>query len=165
MASVTITHPVVIKAIVTEKLKEELIAELTQRAQHVEAEVQQLEEYKNRTYSEIAKTDIQRAMALRRQVEAAKRQKEREKEETDQLIADVRGLADGEEVVRDVLEGVAEVKVGDNLREIRSREIVVKDDVVTDIRVAESPPRVAPRLATPQSQATPGPQSPITLVE
>jgi hypothetical protein len=54
--------------------------------------------------------------------------------------------------------------VGDNLREVRFVEIVVKDDVVQDIRVAETPPPVARRTGAAQPSAA-APAAPISLLE
>lgn len=163
MASVSIKRPVVLKAIVTDKLKEEMTDELEQRVAQTDREIEQIEEYKSRAYSELAKTDIQRAMAVRRQLEAHKRQKEQEKEELAKLVEQVQGLELGVEVVRDVLESTAEVKEGDNLREIRSMEIVVKDDIVEAIRVSEDRPAVV--LETPTEPEPQIERPPITLVE
>lgn len=163
MASVTIKRPVVLKAIITEKLKEQMANEFQERLAQADREIEQIEEYKSRAYSELAKTDIQRAMAVRRQLEAHKRQKEQEKEEVAKLVEQVAQLELGAEVVRDVLESTAEVKEGDNLREIRSMEIVVKDDIVQAIRVAEEPLDVS---LEPAAETEPGIEPPpITLLE
>ncbi|MFQ6133141.1 MAG: YlqD family protein [Armatimonadota bacterium] len=166
MASVTIRCPVVLKAIVTDKLKQEMTEELQQRLDQSDQEIAQIEEYRSQAYTELAKTDIQRAMAVRRQLEAHKRQKEQEKEQLAELVEQVQGLEVGVEVVRDVLESSAEVNEGDNLREIRSMEIVVRDDIVEAIRVAEEPPE--PGLIEAASEPSTAPRierPPISLVD
>jgi len=163
MPSVTIKRPVVLKAIVTEKLKKDMADEFEQRLAQADQEIEQIEEYKSRAYSELAKTDIQRAMAVRRQLEAHKRQKQQEKEEIARLAEEVHNLELGSEVVRDVLESTAEVKEGDNIREIRSMEILVRDDVVEAIRVSKEPPVVT--LVTSEESAPSIERPPISLVD
>jgi hypothetical protein len=135
MPSVTIKRNVLLRSIVTEKLRKELAAELQSAADEVEQRVQQLD-FQTRAYiTDLQRTDLQQAMAVRKQVEA---EKQRQRDLRDALLerkAQVEVLEDGAEVVRGTLESFVEVNVGDNLEEILSGvEIVTKDDIVVEIR-------------------------------
>jgi len=139
MPSVTIKRNVLLRSIVTEKLRKELAEELQSAADEVEQRVQQLD-FQTRAYiTDLQRTNLQQAMAVRKQVEA---EKHRQQELRDALLerkAQVEVLEDGAEVVRGTLESFVEVNVGDNLEEILGGvEIVTKDDIVVEIRQRQS---------------------------
>jgi hypothetical protein len=135
MASVTIKRNILLKAVVTETLREEVGAELQEAADQISQRVQELDAAGRRYITDLQRTDLQRAMALRQQVEAEKKKQEDVRE---QLLARKKQVAewkDGDEVVRGTIEGSVEVKEGDNLSVLLGgTELVVKDDVVVEIR-------------------------------
>lgn len=138
MSSVTIKRNVVLRSIVTEKLRNELSAELDAAAEELAQRIQQLD-FQTRAYiTDLQRTNLQQAMAVRKQVEA---EKTRQQDLRDALLerkAQVEELEDGTEVIRGALESFVEVKVGDDLARILSGvEIVTKDDEVVEIRERE----------------------------
>ena len=160
MPSVTIKRNVLLRSIVTEKLRTDLIAELDSAAEEVEQRVQQLD-FQTRAYiTDLQRTNLQQAMAVRKQVEA---EKLRQKELRDALLerkAQVQELEDGTEVVRGTLESLVEVDVGDDLSEILGGlEIVTKDDLVVEIRlrstIAEPEESVTQIIQDVRSQSAP----------
>lgn len=135
MASVTIKRNVLLRAIVNERLRVELGQELQTAADEVEERMQQLD-FQTRAYiTDLQRTNLQQAMAVRKQVEA---EKKRQQELRDTLLerkAEVQELKDGAEIVRGTLESLVEISEGDNIAELLGGvEIVTRDDVVVEIR-------------------------------
>jgi regulator of replication initiation timing len=84
---------------------------------------------------ELQRTDLNRAMAFRQQLDAEKRKHSDLKEELDERMQEYQALEMGTEFVRGVLEGTVEVNPGDNLREkLGQAEILTEDDVIKEIR-------------------------------
>jgi len=135
MASVTIKRNILLRAIVTETLKEEVSTELQEAADQIEQRVKELDAAGKRYITDLQRTDLQRAMALRQQVEAEKKKQEDVRANLLERKKQVGEWKDGDEVVRGTIEGVVEVKEGDNLAVLLGgTELVVKDDVVVEIR-------------------------------
>jgi len=134
--TVTIRQPVVITAIVTEQLRQEVSAELQEAADEIDKRLQQVEFAAKRVLSELqVRGDIQQVMAARQQIDREKQRYVDAKEELLRRRDEVAALEDGDEVVRNTTEAPVDVKVGDNIKQIlRGVEIVVKDDEVIEIR-------------------------------
>lgn len=137
MGSLTIKRPVLLKAIVTEKLKEELNAELQEAADQADVRIQQLEFTSKRYIQELQKSNIQQAMGLRQQVQAEQQKQESIKQ---QLLGQQKQIGElelGSEFLRGTLEGIVEVREGDDLGQVLGgAEILVKDDIVVEVRGA-----------------------------
>jgi hypothetical protein len=130
-----LNRQVVLKAIVTPKLKESLIAEVNEAVARVNETQDQLEVQSRRVMLELQRTDLNRAMAFRQQLDAEKRKHSDLKEELDERMQEYQALEMGTEFVRGVLEGTVEVNPGDNLREkLGQAEILTEDDVIKEIR-------------------------------
>jgi hypothetical protein len=135
MASVTIKRSVLLKAVVTERLKAEVTAELQEAADEVARRIEELDTAGRRYITDLQRTDLQRAMALRNQVET---EKKRQQEVRDRLLErreEVGKWEMGTEVVRGTIEGFVEVNEGDNLAVLLGgTEVVVEDDIVKVVR-------------------------------
>ena len=135
MASVTVRRNVLLKAIVTDKLKTEVATELQEAADEIARRIEELDTAGRRYITDLQRTDLQRAMALRTQVET---EKKRQQEVRDRLIErreEVGKWEKGTEVVRGTIEGFVEVNEGDNLAVLLGgTELVVDDDIVKTIR-------------------------------
>lgn len=126
---------VVLKAIVTEKLKSELKQEVTDAIAQVEDGQQQLDVQSRRVMLELQRSDLNRAMAFRQQLEAEKRKQDDLKTELRERLQEYEALQIGSEYVRGLLEGNVEIGEGDNITEKMGKaEIIVKDDIVIAIR-------------------------------
>ena len=137
MGSLTIKRPVLLKAIVTERLKEELKAELQEAADQADVKIQQLEFTSKRYIQELQKTNIQQAMALRQQVEAEQQKHENVKQQLLEQQKQIEELELDTEFLRGSIEGVVDVKEGDDLSQIMGgAEMVVKDNIVVEVRGA-----------------------------
>lgn len=136
--SVTIKRDVILRAIVTEALKQQLDDEFTEAIEQVDLRITQLDIGARQYVTELQRTDIQQAMAVRQQIEAEKRRYRQAKDELIQRQRQVQQLEEGTEIIRGTVESEAEVSVGDNIQTaLRGVEIVVRDDEVVEIRETE----------------------------
>jgi hypothetical protein len=126
---------ILLKAIVTERLKQELHDSVIEAIQRVEEEQDELEKQSRRLMLELQRTDLNRAMAFRQQLDAEKRKRDDLKAALQEQLKEYQGLTLGEEIARGTIEGDVEVKVGDNLEQkMGQAEIVVEDDIIKEIR-------------------------------
>jgi DNA repair exonuclease SbcCD ATPase subunit len=149
MAGITVKRNVILRAIVTDGLKEQVGRELQQAADEVSERLQQLDASTRAYITDLQRADLQRAMAVRKQIEA---EKQKQVELRDALLerkAQIQELQNGTEVIRGTLEGFVEVNVGDDLALLLGgTEILTKDDQVLEIRMRSV-------LDEPEAQATP----------
>src|SRR6184192_1461331 len=126
---------VVLKAIVTDKLKESLIAEVQEAMDEVDDAQKELDMQSRRVMLELQRTDLNRAMAFRQQLDAEKRKHSDLKEELEERLKEYQALEMGTEFVCGVIEGQFDIQVGDNLLHKMSRaEILTEDDIIREIR-------------------------------
>ncbi len=126
---------ILLKAIVTDKLKQDLHESVVEAIKRVEEEQEELDRQSRRLMLELQRTDLNRAMAFRQQLDAEKRKRDDLKAALQEQMAEYKALTLGEEITRGTLEGDVEVKVGDNLEEkMGQAEIVVEDDLIKEIR-------------------------------
>lgn len=132
---VLIKRTVILRAIVTDELKQQVTEELQGAADEIDQRVQQLDFSTKAYITDLQRADLQRAMAVRKQIEA---EKQKQNELRDALLerkAAVSVLQNGQEVIRGTLESFVEVNEGDDLAMLMGgTEIVTKDDTVVEIR-------------------------------
>src|SRR5437870_6498595 len=125
-----LNRQIVLKAIVTPRLKEELIAEVREAMDRVNETQDQLEMQSRRVMLELQRTDLNRAMAFRQQLDVEKRKQEDVKKDLQERLTEYEALEMDSEFVRGVLEGSVEIQAGDNLvQKLGRAEIIVKDDI------------------------------------
>src|SRR5438105_14351757 len=128
---------ILLKATVTEKLREQLVQDVEEAIKRVEEAQDELERQSRRMMLELQRTDLNRAMAFRQQLDLEKRKQEDVKKDLQDRLAEYQALEMGTEFVRGLLEGNVEITAGDNLvQKLGRAEIVVKDDIVQEIRDA-----------------------------
>jgi len=126
---------ILLKAVVTERLQQELHDSVTEAIQRVVDEQDELERQSRRLMLELQRTDLNRAMAFRQQLDAEKRKRDELKAALEEQKKQYAELTLGEEITRGTIEGHVEVQVGDNLEEKMGRaEILVEDDIIKEIR-------------------------------
>ena len=132
---VIIKRNVILTSIVTEALKEELKDELQRSIDEIDQRMRQID-FRTQPYiTELQRTNIQQAMAVRRQIEQEKEKQRAVREMLLERVKQVEELELDEEVVRGTLESQIEINEGDNLTEVLgSLEILTKDSVVVAIR-------------------------------
>ncbi len=132
---VIIKRNVILRSIVTDKLKEQLHNELQQAIDEIDQRIRQID-FRTQPYiTELQRSNIQQAMAVRQQIEQEKERQRAAREALLERVKQVEELKVGDEVVRGTLESEVEVNEGDNIAEVMGgQEIVTKDDVVVEIR-------------------------------
>lgn len=126
---------VVLKAVVTEKLKNDLKQEVMDAIAQVEEGQQQLDSQSRRVMLELQRTDLNRAMAFRQQLETEKRKQDDLKVDLRERLQEYEALEIGSEFVRGLIEGSVEIREGDNITDKMGKaEILVKDDIVIALR-------------------------------
>ena len=129
----TVSRPVVIKAIVTESFKRLYIQDLEDAIKRVDAFEQQLDSQIRR--AELERTVTPQSRALRQQLELERARQEATRAELETRLREALQLALNSEFSQGTVESLVEVKVGDNLFTKLSRaEIVVKDGIILEIR-------------------------------
>jgi hypothetical protein len=132
---VLIKRTVILRAIVTDELKTQVSEELQGAADEIDQRVQQLDFSTKAYITDLQRADLQRAMAVRKQIEA---EKQKQNELRDALLerkAQVGVLENGQEVIRGTLESFVDVKEGDDLSLLLGgTETVTKDDIIVEIR-------------------------------
>lgn len=135
MPDVIVKRNVILRSIVTDKLKQELDEELQRAIDEIDQRIQQID-FRTQPYiTDLQRTNIQQAMAIRKQVEAEKTKQQQLREQLRQRKEQIQALQNGDEVIRGSLESQVEIEEGDNLTEVLAGvEIITKDDVVVEIR-------------------------------
>ena len=134
MDQMTVRVPVTIKAKVTESLKAKLIADLQQRQDMVEQDLQQIEFRAKRLLSEQAKIDAQGLIQLRQQIEEEKQKRMNFKAEVAAKLKDAEKLEIGSEIAQGTMEQTITVKVGDDLDALMGSEILLEDGKIIAFR-------------------------------
>ncbi len=134
MNTITINRPIVWKAIVTDRLKKELSQELERAIGRLDMEIQQLEFQAKRVLPDLERQNLKRAMEMRQELEEEKQKRRHSRDRLADQMQELQDLANGEEIARGTLEGMAEVAIGDDLTKILYVEIVTKDDQVVEFR-------------------------------
>src|SRR5207248_5808649 len=130
-----IKREVLLKAIVTEKLKAQLTESVDGTIQQLNEAQEEMERQYRRLMLEVQRMDAGRAMAVRQQVDLERRKQEDAKKELTEQREEYMKLQLGEEFVLRVVEGTVEVSVGDNFFEkARGAEIIIEDDIVKELR-------------------------------
>lgn len=134
MDSIKIKVPVTIKTKLTEKVRERRIGEIQSRLQQVDLELQQIDIQENRAVNETAPENVQELDMIHHHFGVERQQRLEFKQEAQAKIEELQKLVDGAELMDGTLERVAEIKVGDNIREIMNVEVLVEDDKIIAIR-------------------------------
>ena len=133
--AITLTRPVTLRVIVTEQFKQEMEAELQEAADTTQRRIDQIDFQARRILADLQRTDLNQAMQVRRQIEAEKDRHESAKKELLERVKEVGELELGSEFPRATLEGLVEIKEGDNLYDkLGKTEIIIKDGIVIEIR-------------------------------
>lgn len=137
--SIELKRIVMVKAIVTEAFKENLIREMERSIRNTDMQLQQMD-LQSKTYMEDLKKkgQMQQLTAFRNQLSQEKTRLNATKSDLLAKIEEAKRLVLGSEFVQGPLEGPVKVQVGDNLyRKVGAAEILVKDGVIIEMRNIE----------------------------
>ena len=121
--------------LVTETLKSRLMDEFVAAGEEVQRQIDQFDFRARQALAELQRTDLNRAMAARQQIDAEKQRLEAVKRELQDRRREIEQLEIGSEYPRGTIEGQVDVQVGDNLFEkIAGVQLLVKDGTIIEIR-------------------------------
>lgn len=130
----TFVRPIIIKAVVTNKLKEEMALQTHQSLQQIEIQLTKLEQqaaaWRKKASSE------QEAQTLKI-LQKIKEDRQKLSENKQSLLTRLKQIAElklGQEVVQGKVDGLTSIKIGDAWKDIAQAEIVLKDGIVTALR-------------------------------
>ncbi|BAC89425.1 YlqD family protein [Gloeobacter violaceus] len=137
-----IKRNVTIKAIVTPRLKEEMMAQLQGFLSQADRQLEQLEFQGKRAIAEIERTNIKplgpeaknQIENIRTQVNEQKNQLLQQKNQFLQQLSQVTGWELAQEVVQGQVESYCDIQAGDNLVEKMNVEVLIEDGIVKEIR-------------------------------
>jgi F0F1-type ATP synthase membrane subunit b/b' len=128
-------RPVVVKHIVTEAFKEAALREVAATLEQIERNLEQMEFQGRRMVAELERQAPSQAIAMR---EELKRERQRQEALRDELLAKQAQIASLEVnslFVSGTYEAPVQLNVGERFGlKMRQAEILVKDDIIVDIR-------------------------------
>ena len=134
MDSISVKIPVTIKTKLTEKVRATRVQEITTRLQQVDLELQQINIQEKRAVEETAKEYLQELQMIHQHFGVERQKRMEFKQQGEAKVEELNKLALGAELVDGTLERIAEIKVGDNMRELLNVEVLVEDDKIVAIR-------------------------------
>src|SRR3989339_517891 len=134
--SVELKRVVMVKAIVTEAFKQNLVKELERAIGNIDNQLSQVAERGKAYLQDLKQKGLnQKAAAFKHQVEEERNKQSAAKADLLMKIEEAKKLELGSEFVQGPLEGPVNVELGDNLyKKVGGAEILVKDGVVQEIR-------------------------------
>jgi hypothetical protein len=135
--AITVRRSIGVRVIVTEEFKKELEQELQQAASEAQRRIEQMDVQSRNVLAGFQRMDINQTMQARRQIEAERRRYDTLKQDVQRQIEEVGKLEIGSEYPRGTIEGEVEINEGDDLiKKLSGSEIVIKDNVVVEVREA-----------------------------
>lgn len=133
---VELKRVVMVKAIVTEPFKQNLVKELERAVANIDGQLSQMEERGKNYLEDLKKKGLmQKAAAFRHQIDDERSRQSAARSDLLLKIEEAKNLQLGTEFVQGPLEGPVTVKMGENLyKKIGGAEIVVKDGIIQEIR-------------------------------
>lgn len=129
----TVTRPVLIKAVVTESFKRLYMQDLEDAMKRAETILEQITTQIRR--SELERQVSPQSRALRQQLEVEHARQEAARAELQMRLREADALELNTEFTQGTVESLVEVKIGDNLfNKLGRAEILVKDGIILEIR-------------------------------
>ncbi|OGB89253.1 hypothetical protein A2625_03700 [candidate division WOR-1 bacterium RIFCSPHIGHO2_01_FULL_53_15] len=134
--SIELKRIVMVKAIVTEAFKSNLVKELERAVGNVDNQINQMETQSKGYLEDLKKKGLmQKAAAFKHQLDEERARQSAAKADLTMKIEEAKRLQVGSEFVQGPLEGPVDVSVGDNLyKKVGGAEIIVKDGVIQELR-------------------------------
>ena len=137
--NVELKRVVMVKAIVTDTFKDNLVKELERAVKNLDGQVAAIEDQGKRQLEALRKKGQMAQVAnFKKQLEDEKMRQAAAKSDLSMKIEQAKKLVLGTEFVQGPLEGPVTVSVGDNLyKKVGGAEIIVKDGIIQEIRGVE----------------------------
>lgn len=131
MDRITVTRPVIIKARVTEKYKELLLARLAAAIEEADREVQRVEFQAKRLHTEKKGRPVPAEIE---QLERVRREKIEARERLRSQYEALKQLPTGAEIIQGRTESLVEIGVGDDAKRLNPVEIVIEEGKIIALR-------------------------------
>jgi transposase len=139
-----IVRPVRVKFVVTQELKDALVAQSRQALTSLDSRVQQIEVEGRRVIEHIQRENVLRAGQVREQLEEEKQNLLELRREMSERAREVEGLQLGDEITQRMefpLQEIVDIEVGDGAAKVLGlTEVLIKDDRITEIREVKVAP-------------------------
>jgi len=130
---VTVTRPVLIKAVVTESFKRLYVQDLEDAIKRADTILEQITTQIRR--SELERQVSAQSRAIRQQLEVEHARQEAAKAELQMRLREAEALQLNTEFTQGTVESLVEVSIGDNLfNKLGRAEILVKDGIILEVR-------------------------------
>ena len=129
----TVTRPVLIKAVVTESFKRLYVQDLEDAIKRADTILEQITTQIRR--SELERQVSAQSRAIRQQLEVEHARQEAAKAELQMRLREAEALQLSTEFTQGTVESLVEVSIGDNLfNKLGRAEILVKDGIILEVR-------------------------------
>ena len=129
----TVTRPVLIKAVVTESFKRLYVQDLEDAIKRADVILEQITTQIRR--SELERQVSPQSRAIRQQLEVEHARQEAARSELQMRLREAESLQLNSEFTQGTVESLVEVNIGDNLfNKLGRAEILVKDGIILEIR-------------------------------
>jgi len=134
--SVQLKRIVMVKAIVTDAFKNNLIKELERAVGNIDSQSTQMETQARAYMADLKQKNLNEQLAaFKRQLAEERARQSTAKADLLRKIEEAKRLVIGSEFVQGPLEGPVDVSVGDNLyKKVGAAEIIVKDGIIQELR-------------------------------
>lgn len=131
-----VKRPVLIKNVVTENFKKQMLEELSNAIKQIEIRLEQMEFRGRRMIADIGKKDQRKLSGLQEELKQEREKQRQLKEDLEYKLAEIEKLQAGEVFVSGIYDSPVKIDVGDKIMEKLSQaEIIVEDGIV--IQIAE----------------------------
>jgi YlqD protein len=131
---VLVSRKVTLKSVITEDFRKQFLTQVQSMISEVKVELDKLKASEQQLMLNTGSMDYNQIMQVKSQLEREKTSRETTVKELEARIEQVSKMNDGDLFNQGLLDGHAEIKVGDNLdTKLAASEIVVKDGVVQSI--------------------------------
>jgi len=131
---VLVSRKVTLKSVITEDFRKQFSTQVQSMISEVKVELDKLKASEQQLMLNTGSMDYNQIMQVKSQLEREKTSRETTVKELEARIEQVSKMNDGDLFNQGLLDGHAEIKVGDNLdTKLAASEIVVKDGVVQSI--------------------------------
>lgn len=135
MDSLVLQQNVRMVFVVTPELKNALVAEIDNAIGETTRQSEQFDFRARQALAEIQRTDLNRAMQARQQIETEKRRMDALKAELLSQKSQIDALEMGSEYQRGMIHGQVEIKVGDKIFDkLSAVDLIIEDGLVKEIR-------------------------------
>ena len=131
--AITIIANTAVKAIVTSKLKEKTLTNLKRQEQELRDKIAQVD-FQKQFYGQRLSEDSEQLQSVLQQLKQVEDDLEKQLHQSLERIAVAQKWENGQEILQTQVQTSVDLAVGDNFFEAYSKEIVLRDGVVIEIR-------------------------------